>query len=130
MWSIIIGCDNGAVRLVGGGNEQEGVVEVCVDNIWGLIGETGWDIEDATVVCHQLGYNSKFSKSLVTIHILYFNIPFISMHIISLLSISSFDNLYFPYSFNQQFTFSNIKKTCFYRQCSLCWTRGHIDWLY
>ena len=62
MWSIIIGCDNGAVRLVGGSNEYEGIVEVCVDNIWGLIGEAGLDIEDATVICRQLGCEPVSSK--------------------------------------------------------------------
>ena len=70
MWSIIIGCNNGAVRLVDGSNEQEGVVEVCVDNIWGLIGKTGWDIKDATVVCRQLGYNSSFGKCFFIICVL------------------------------------------------------------
>ena len=63
MWSIIIGWDNGAVRLVGGSNEYEGIVEVCKDNIWGLIGEAGWEIEDATVICRQLGYKPVSSKT-------------------------------------------------------------------
>ena len=61
---MIIGCDNGAVRLVGGSNEYEGIAEVSVDNIWGLIGEAGWGIEDATVICRQLGYKPVFSKKI------------------------------------------------------------------
>ena len=51
------------MRLVGGGNEYEGIVEVCKDNIWGLIGEAGWGIEDATVICRQLGCEPVSSKT-------------------------------------------------------------------
>ena len=43
------------MRLVGGPTESEGTVEVCVNKLWGLIGDGGWDDADAEVVCRQLG---------------------------------------------------------------------------
>ena len=41
---------------MGGDNEGEGTVEICSDNIWGLISDAGWNDSDAKVVCRQLGY--------------------------------------------------------------------------
>lgn len=52
-----IGCSDGDVRLVGGGFENEGVVEVCQDNLWGLISLIGWTSGDAKVVCNYLGHS-------------------------------------------------------------------------
>ena len=34
---------------------MEGTVEVCINDIWGLIGDGGWSDADADVVCRQLG---------------------------------------------------------------------------
>ena len=50
------GCEDGDVRLVGGDYTNEGTVEVCYDNLWGLVGDTGWTNGDAKVVCNQLGH--------------------------------------------------------------------------
>ena len=50
------GCTEGSIRLVNGNTIDQGVVEVCVDNIWGLISDVGWDTKDAQVVCRQLNY--------------------------------------------------------------------------
>ena len=44
------------MRLVGGSNEREGTVEVCLFGAWGTICSDGWGSTDAGVVCRQLGY--------------------------------------------------------------------------
>ena len=50
----ITDCVEGEVRLVGGETDSEGTIEVCLNSVWGLITDAGWDQNDAHVVCRQL----------------------------------------------------------------------------
>ena len=44
------------MRLVGGDDCDEGLVEVCLNGHWGSVSYEQWGTEEATVVCNQLGY--------------------------------------------------------------------------
>ena len=54
-------CDH--VRLVGGGSNLEGRVEVLDNGTWGTVCDDLWGFYDAQVVCRQLGFPSAVRAS-------------------------------------------------------------------
>ena len=54
-------CDDGNIRLEGGTLEEEGRVEICMNEAWGTVCNHSFTSADANVVCRQLGY-SRYSE--------------------------------------------------------------------
>lgn len=44
------------MRIVGGTSPNQGRVEVFYNGVWGTICHDYWELPDADVVCHQLGF--------------------------------------------------------------------------
>ena len=52
-------CEEGDIHLVGGSVPDEGIVVLCLGSLWGMVAyDEYWDVEEAMVVCSQLGYES------------------------------------------------------------------------
>ena len=73
---------NVRLRLVNGSVSSEGRVEVFYNNTWGTICDDYWSLEDAKVVCRQIGYegateavsNAFFGAGTGMYMYMYFNI--------------------------------------------------------
>ena len=52
------GCAHGDIRLVTIDDHTRGRVEVCYEGIWGTVCNSGWDRDDAAVICRQLGFTA------------------------------------------------------------------------
>ena len=46
------------LRLAGGNSQGSGRVEVKINDIWAQVCGDSWSTEDATVVCHYLGFDN------------------------------------------------------------------------
>ena len=53
--TLFANCTDGELRLVGGDDESEGRVEICINNAWGTVCDSLFGKEDAGVVCQQVG---------------------------------------------------------------------------
>ena len=58
LFAINADCQDGDVRLMGGSKATEGTVEVCFDNIWGQVADSGWGDKDAQLICKLLGFSA------------------------------------------------------------------------
>ncbi|XP_018046380.1 PREDICTED: protein bark beetle [Atta colombica] len=53
------------VRLLGGKTNFEGRLQIKIGNEWGTVCNYGWTIQDAALVCHQLGFILDFENWLM-----------------------------------------------------------------
>ena len=52
------------IRLYHSTNERKGIVEIMYQGVWGTVCDNGWDDNDATVVCKQLGFVSGIKRRI------------------------------------------------------------------
>ena len=69
-----VGAEEGTLRLMGPGGDGEGSVEMYSARYgWSSLCTSGWDNDDATVVCNELGYDNGWSNTVIrycTFHVL------------------------------------------------------------
>ena len=48
--------------------DNEGRVQICYNNEWGTVCNTGWGQEEAMVVCRQLGFLTQSEPKQLKLH--------------------------------------------------------------
>ena len=56
-FSFTAPCTDGQLRLAGGNVNNEGRVDICLNNEWGTICDRSWNTNDAKVACGALGFS-------------------------------------------------------------------------
>ena len=51
-------CTEDTIRISGGDNTNEGLVELCIDSQWTSICDEGWGTNEAIVACSEAGFSS------------------------------------------------------------------------
>ena len=52
-------CSFGDVNLFSGKTQSEGRVEICVHGFWTTVCDEGFEVEDALVICREVGFSPK-----------------------------------------------------------------------
>ena len=89
-FTAVQSCSYGTLRLVGGRYSFEGRVEICINGLWGTVCDGGWDNNDATVVCRQLGFPVGVSGSGIE----YMTTCFLNLHSLSCYLFSDISTLW------------------------------------
>ena len=57
--SVTPNCHHGEIRLVRGNSIGEGLVEICINNLWGRLCPNNWNVLAANVTCRHAGFPSQ-----------------------------------------------------------------------